>query len=228
MWHYDQCIRVADENSIQQAADCAGKLGWKGGCFLLPQERFEQLKEPALAKLYGNFAAYFGLEITTDRPAQIRKLASTYRKEALVIAAVCQTSEGLRAALETAELDIVLPQWVAEARPQLDHVMAAFAKKNNVAVCLSFGQLLHSSRLSRITAMRSMLQAARLLRKCKAPFVLSAEARSAFDLRAPYDLMAFGRQLGLRPEPGLDGALMAENRKRLSGAWVMPGVEMVK
>jgi RNase P/RNase MRP subunit p30 len=50
-----------------------------------------------------------------------------------------------------------------------------------------------------------------------------------YDIRAPADIVSFGRVLGFR-DPAIKAAMsdsvLKENRKRLSGKWIMPGVEL--
>jgi RNase P/RNase MRP subunit p30 len=50
-------------------------------------------------------------------------------------------------------------------------------------------------------------------------------------MRSPHDITVFGKILGLSESQvklGISDRLIKENRKRLSGKWVMPGVEIEK
>ncbi|MFQ5648206.1 MAG: RNase P subunit p30 family protein, partial [Candidatus Aenigmatarchaeota archaeon] len=134
-----------------------------------------------------------------------------------------------RAAVETPEVDILAHPWRERKDCGLDHVMAKLAAKNRVAVQFDFSELLHSSKRSRVQLLAQLMAAAELVRKYRAPFIISSGARAPFDLRAPSDLVSFGRVLGFRDpdiKRALSGGIVKENRKRLSGKWVMPGVEI--
>ena len=66
------------------------------------------------------------------------------------------------------------------------------------------------------------------MRKFRAPFVLTSRANTEWDLRSASEMVAFGRVLGFQDKEikdSLSGKILKENRKRLGGKWVIPGVE---
>jgi len=74
------------------------------------------------------------------------------------------------------------------------------------------------------------IEGSQLIRKYRAPFVLTTGAFDASGLRAPSELFALGKVLGFQDKEiklPLSDFIIKENRKRLSGKWVMPGVEVV-
>lgn len=129
-------------------------------------------------------------------------------------------SEG-REALETPEVDVV---W---AGGEMNYIMVKIAKRNNVAIGFDFSLLLHSSKRKRGELLAVYFQAAKLVRKYKAPFILTSGAHSPWDLRSPSDLIAFGKVLGFQEsecKKALSGRIVKENRKRLEKG-VIRGVE---
>ena len=74
-----------------------------------------------------------------------------------------------------------------------------------------------------------MLETAKLVKKFRAPFVLTSGAMSEWDLRSPSEFYSFGKVLGFDPSgirTNLSDKIVEENRKRLGDKWIMPGVEV--
>ena len=170
-----------------------------------------------------------GVEIK-DKPNKIPELVNKIRKEADVILVHGGDLEVNRVSAETPEIDILLHSELGREDSGIDHTMARLAKKNNVSIEFSLSDLIQSSKVSRAKLLHSLMENAKLVRKYKAPFVLTSGAFDAPGLRSPSELLSFGRVLGFQdPEikKSLSDHLVKENRKRLSGKWVMPGVEVV-
>ena len=208
----------------RDAAVMAGKLGWDGMAVLAPLKERHGLKAME-AK---------GMDVSTGvivsgKAAKVVKDARSVRRQVELVAVEGGDPEVNRTALGTPEADMLLHPWKGRQDSGLDHVMVKLAEKNNVAVCFDFHGLLVSSRRGRVQAMNSMLEAARLVRKLKAPFIIASGAVEPYGMRSQSDLISFGRSLGFRdPEikRAMSGRIVSENRKRLSGKWIMPGVEV--
>jgi ribonuclease P/MRP protein subunit RPP1 len=207
----------------------ARKLGWDMLCLVVQPDQLSNLNKfrngldwrskPRLA---------IGVEISSDEQSQIRKLVSGVRKSTEIVVVRGGTPDLNRMILETPEIDILINHDV-QGKPGVNHVLAKLAKKNNVAIALDFNQLMVSYRLGRIQEFSAMQETAKLIRKFQAPFILTSGARDPWDMRSPSDLLAFGKQLGFseaHSRKGLSDSIVRENKKRLSGKWVMPGVEV--
>ncbi len=176
-----------------------------------------------------------GVEIN-EKPANISKLAKQLRKDVELILVHGGDLEVNRAAVETPEVDILLhPENKEQGQESrydsgLDHVMVKLAKKNNVHIEFSLNDVIYTSKKTRASILKSLLQNTKLVRKYNAPFVITSGAWSAWNMRAASDLLSFGKYLGFQdPEikKALSAAPLVENKKRLSGKWVAPGVEIV-
>ena len=212
-----------------ETLDMAGKLGWKGIGLLVPWEGKENLEKFRKSLGKAKVDVSVGVIIGAKKASGMKKDVLKARPLAELVAVSGGDLEINRAALERPEVDILLNPWKDRNDPGLDYVMARLGRKNRVSVMFGFNELLVSSKRGRVRVMSNLLAAAKLVRKHKAPFVLSSGAKGTFDLLAPSDSMSFGRVLGFRdPEikRGLSGQMVRENRKRLSGKWVMPGVEI--
>ncbi len=213
---WDMCVMA------EGAAEVAKKLGLKGIGILVPFKEKHKLKGMKGAGISTGV-------IVSGKAGKVVKDVRSVRRSVELVAVSGGDLETNRMALSTPEVDMLLHPWKDRQDCGLDHVMVKLAAKNNVSVCFDFHGLLVSSRRSRVQLMNSMLEAAKLVRKFKAPFVMASGAVEPYDLRSASDLLSFGRTLGFR-DPEIKNAMsdriVSENRKRLSGKWVMPGVEV--
>jgi RNase P/RNase MRP subunit p30 len=208
----------------REAADTAKSLGLEGIGVLVPFKERHELKEIRA----GGIGISTGV-IVSGSAGKVSKDARSVRRQAELVAVEGGDPEVNRAALSTPEVDMLLHPWKGRQDSGLDHIMVKIAAKNCVSVVFDFHSLLVSSRMTRVQLMNSMLEAAKLVRKLRAPFIIASGAVEPYDLRGASDLMSFGRSLGFRdPEikKAMSDRIVKENRKRLSEKWIMPGVEL--
>ncbi len=176
-----------------------------------------------------------GVEIK-DKPSNIVRIVKQIRKEVDLILVHGGDLEVNRIAVETPEVDILVhpenkdPDQESRQDSGLDQVMVKLAKKNNVHIEFSLNDVIYSYKKTRASLLKSLLQNAKLVKKYKTPFVITSGSWSPWNLRSASDLLSFGKYLGFQdPEikKSLSGEKLLENRKRLSGNWIMPGVEVV-
>jgi len=216
MKYYDYCI-LSDSDAAELSA-MAAKLGWNGICILSRSGKTDNVK-------VGGLDVFGGLLIETDKAAEVRKEAMRQRKKFHVVAVSGSSEDVNRAAVETPEVDILLPQ----AHTKIDYVMAKLARENGVSIGFEFRLLLHSSGRERSRIFSAMTEHAKLVRKFRSPFVITSGALSEWDMRAPSEMQAFGRVLGLDPLRIIEGVsdrIILHNRKRLGGKYIAPGVEV--
>lgn len=222
----DLCVRTGD---VEKALELGGQLGLDMAGLVVPLgelARLEKFRENLDWRRKPHLA--LGIEVSTERHSQIRKLVARVRKAAEIVVACGGTDELNRAALETPEVDILINHDI-NGRCGINHVLARLARKNNVAIGFDFNQLMSSYRLGRIQEFSAMTDTARVARRFRAPFILTSGARNPWDMRSPSELIAMGRLLGFteaETRHGLSDQIVKENRRRLSGKWIMPGVEI--
>ena len=217
MKKYDPCVRSSD---IAGCAHMAEKLGWDGICVLLPQEMFSKTE-----KIKYGVDVSIGMEIDVKKASDVAKAVERFRRSTEVLAFRSSTAEVNRAVLETAEADMLLGAWIGG----MNHVLAGLAKENNVAVGFELQPLMFSHGRQRTDLFQRMLECAKFVRKAKAPFAIGSGAEMPMDMRDHGELSSFGRLLGFQDDAikkAMSDAIVAENRKRLSGKWIMPGVEV--
>jgi ribonuclease P/MRP protein subunit RPP1 len=233
MGFYDMCVMV---ENVKEVIGMARKLGWNGLGLLVPYSSnymrdIGDLRE-SVKKIRTELDISFGVEINPNNlkngsrdSRDIRKIAKAIRKETeLVVVRGCNP-ETDRIALEIPEVDML----THHEDMRINQVLAKLATKNNVAIGFIFSNILLSYKRTRISLFSDMIKDAKILKKYKAPFVLSSGSLNEWDIRSPSDLMAFGRLLGFQDNQSrkaMSNAIIKENRKRLGKKWVMPGVEI--
>ncbi|NIO22963.1 MAG: hypothetical protein GTN38_02955 [Candidatus Aenigmarchaeota archaeon] len=202
------------------------KLGWSGVCFLCESLGEVEKLRKKLGKTRLDVA--LGYKIETKKPNDVSKIAKRVRKNVEIITVFGGDPEINRKACETSEIDILTHPEMGKNQG-MDYVMVKLAKKNNVSIEFNFRELLHTYKKSRANLFAKMLANAKLVRKFRAPFVLTSGALDPWDVRSPSELISFGKVLGFDPKNAklsLTERIIKENRKRLGKKWMMPGVEL--
>jgi len=216
MLFYDYAVRI---DNHEETVKIAKLLGWNGLCII----SLWKGKSPRTKKTK-DFDLVNGIEMNTRKHLNIVK---SIRREVELIVFKGGDIELNRAIVEVPEIDVLKAPWT-ERNCGLDSTIVKLAKKNNVAIEFNLNELIYSYKTSRSSLLSKLLEASKLIRKYKAPFILTSGAQSAYDLRSPYDLLSFGKVLGFQdPEikKAMSDFIVRENRKRLSDKWVMPGIE---
>ena len=224
---YDLCVKV---ENLKETIDIAKKLGWDGLGLIIPysvnyMKELGALKD-SVKSLKSGIDLGFGIEINTKDPRDVRKIAKAIRRDVELVVVRGGTPEVNRTALETLEVDILTHN---DGDMKINHVLAKLAAKNNVAIGFVFSNILLSYKRTRISLFSDMITNAKVLKKYRSPFIISSGSLSAWDLRSPSDLLAFGKLLGFQENQvnhAMSDVILRENRKRLGKKWVMPGVEI--
>ena len=167
-----------------------------------------------------------GIEIRTDDAGQASGLLGNYRTKRDV---VCVHGGDLnRFAVEQPTVDVL-------AHPMTDgdfnHVLAKAAAENGVHLEFNFGRVLRADGGARVRAIQGLRKLRDLVEQYDVPFVVSADAHSHLQLRAPRELYAVGEVVGFdreTVEAGLAawGDIAARNRQRQAETFIEPGVRI--
>jgi ribonuclease P/MRP protein subunit RPP1 len=111
----------------------------------------------------------------------------------------------------------------------LNHVIAKAAADNGVRLEVDLGSILRQQGGSRVRAISKRRKLCELIEHYDVPYVISGDAASHLELRAPRELVAVCERLGFDAagaEAGLAewGRLAERNRERQSDRFVEPGV----
>jgi ribonuclease P/MRP protein subunit RPP1 len=209
-----------------KASEMAKKLGFSGIGLTVPWADRATVQQTRKGTFPVDVSP--GIEIHA-KANQISHLAKSVRRQYELILVRGGTEELNRAALETPEVDILVSPRLENSMCGINHILARLGAKNNVAICFDLREIIQAYKKTRSNLLSGLMETARFVRKYKCPFVLSSGALGEWDMRGPSELIAFGKFLGFQENEcrkALSGEILKENRKRLSGKWVMPGVEI--
>ncbi|MFC5134597.1 MULTISPECIES: RNase P subunit p30 family protein [Haloferacaceae] len=167
------------------------------------------------------------VEIDADGPTAASGAVGNRRADHAVVCVVGGDDRLNRYAVEEPRVDVL-------ARPNaggggFNHVLARAARDNEVHVEFDLGPVLRETGGDRVRALADLRKLREIVTYYDAPHVVSANASSHLELRAPRELVAVAAEAGFDGEwirEGLRawGSIAARNRERLSGDFIEPGV----
>jgi len=167
------------------------------------------------------------VEIDADDPTSASGAVGNCRSDRTALCVVGGDDALNRFAVEQARVDALV-------RPMSDggdfnHVLAKAARDSGVHVEFDFGPALRATGGKRVRALADLRKLREIVSDCDAPYVVSANARSHHQLRAPRELVAVGEAVGFDAEAVREGLrawgdLAERNRERRSEGFIQPGV----
>ncbi|MDS0293365.1 RNase P subunit p30 family protein [Halogeometricum luteum] len=184
-----------------------------------------------------------GVEIVADGPEQASGAVGNFRPDRTVVLVRGGTDRLNRFAVEQDRVDVLSRPFAGDVDGRgpsghqtrsgdgdVNHVLAKAAKRNGVRIEFDLGPALRATGGHRVRHLDDLRKLKRILDHYDAPYVVSANARSHLELRAPRELAAVGEEIGLGAEWVREGLaewkrIAARNRERLSESFIAPGVE---
>jgi len=137
-----------------------------------------------------------GIEIVAHSVRDLRKKIAFFSDTATIVSVHGGDERINRAACSDDRVDLLMHPERGK-RGGLNQVTAKIAEKNDVALGLSFGYFWKTREIERSRALALQHQNVALCRKFGVPLVITSDAYSHFDLRAPRQLKALARLLPL-------------------------------
>ncbi|MDD4496754.1 MAG: ribonuclease P protein component 3 [Methanosarcinaceae archaeon] len=231
---YDFGVHPAPEgeNSPEELVALAKHLGYSGLAFVPHSDQLS----PGLPFIPSDgdfevFKCIRGIELVEENPSKLHGLIGKFRKKVDVLAVHGGSEKVNRAAVENSGVDI-LNHPSPEMGRGLNQVLAKAAGENEVAIGLSLSALLYSRGFRRVRLLSEYRATLELARKYEVSIVLSSDAMSCFDLRAPREMAAIAELFGMEEDEALASlstvptGILARNRP--SAGYVRPGVEVVE
>ncbi len=167
------------------------------------------------------------VEIDADGPTSASGSVGNFRSERTVVCLVGGDAALNRFAVEEPRIDVLTRPMSGSGA--FNHVFAKAARDNGVHVEFDFGPLLRATGGHRVRAVADLRKLREIVTYYDAPYVVSANAGSHLELRAPRELVAAGEAVGFEPDWIRDGlrawtAIVDRNRERRSEAFIEPGV----
>ena len=171
------------------------------------------------------------VEVRAEDPARASGFVGSHREDRTVVLVHGGDPAINRFAVEQPTVDVLAHPMAGDG--DFNHVLAREAARNGVRVELSLRRVLRQSGGRRVRALGDLRKLRELLDDGDTPFVVSADARSHLQLRAPRELAAVGEVVGLDSSSIEEGLaewqhLTERNRERQSDSFVEPGVRRVE
>ncbi len=141
-----------------------------------------------------------GVEIRANSSSELKRKIKLHRGKVSLLAVHGGNAKINRAAVEDSRVDILAHPCGEKGEGELNHVLVRYAAKNGVALDFNLNAIIQSRRGDRARILLKMRENLKLVRKYKAPMILTCNARSIYDLRAPREMIALASLFGMRKE----------------------------
>jgi ribonuclease P/MRP protein subunit RPP1 len=227
---YDGIV-VRSRDALDPAAKgSSGAVDGGGGSGGAARDESPVRDPDALAEEYG-IDVVDAVEVDADGPTSASGAVGNYRSDRTVVSVAGGDDALNRFAVEQPRVDVLARPTVGGG--DFNHVLAKAARDNQVHVEFDFGPALRETGGKRVRALADLRKLREIVDHYDAPYVVSANARSHLELRAPRELVAVGETVGFDAgavREGLRawGDLVERNRERRSEAFIQPGVRRGK
>lgn len=217
------------ESTVARAAATAADYGYDGLLARAGVDDRPEYDPAAIEEAYG-IDVVPAVEIHAADPAQASGYVGSLRPETTVLLLRGASTALNRFGANQARVD-VLADPMAEG--DLNHVLVRAAREHGVRLEVNLGRVLRSTGGRRVRALSGLRKLRELVEAYDAPYVVSADAASHLELRAPRELLAVGEAVGFDREAieaGLAewGRIAEANRERSAAEQVAPGVRLAE
>ena len=171
-------------------------------------------------------------EVVAPDPQHASGAVGNARTERTLVCVRGGTDALNRFAVEQPRVDVLTRPFVGntDSDGDINHVLVKAARDNAVLIEVNLGPALRANGGRRVRHLDRLRRLKRLLDHYETSYVVSANAESHLELRAPRELATVGEEVGLGAEwtrAGLAawGDRIARNRHRRSESFIAPGVE---
>lgn len=194
-----QTTHSAGEHTVEKMVERAERLGFTGVVITDYADSPDDLSpvKEAVNTLSTEIDVRVGAKIKADDPQKLNKNIRALREHVDVLAVHGGEIGINKAAVTDTRVDVLAHPELKRKDSGLDHVAIKNAAENKVAIELNIQQLLETRDKVRSHVLSHMRQNIRLAQKFDAPVVTSSGANTKHYLRAPRELVAFPRILGM-------------------------------
>ena len=228
---FDFNLHAYPESSTSDAQFCevAKRYGYTGIAITNHSDHRgdRQNKINSKTSSLSDFMVFYGVEIISD-VSNLKDLIKKYRKKVSVLCVHGGDERINRIACEDSRVDVLChPE--CHDKCGLNHILARSAAKNNVAIEFNIGSIIQRRSGSRSRLLSFMSKNLMLVRKYNVPAIITSNAHSIYELRAPREMMALASLFGMTKEEAHSGLsespknIIEQNKKNL----IMDGVEVI-
>ncbi|MFA4956428.1 MAG: RNase P subunit p30 family protein [Candidatus Methanoperedens sp.] len=169
-----------------------------------------------------DFSIYRGVKIQA-KPSRIREEIKKYRGSDNILIVEGGEEEINRASVETEGLDILMHPL------EFNNVLAKAASDNSVSIGFNLGLLIRLQGVERVRELKTMRINLKHARKYKLQLILTSDAHSIYDLRAPREMVAISSIFGMTEKEAVDAMSSTPLNilRRKSPNYIQEGVEIL-
>lgn len=168
-----------------------------------------------------DFSIYRGIEIQA-KPSRIREEIKKHRDSDHILIVKGGEEEINRAAVETEGLDILMHPL------EFNNVLAKAASYNSVSIGFNLGLIIRLRGEARVRELKTMRINLKHARKYKLQLIITSDAHSMYDLRAPREMVATSSLFGMTEHEAVDAmsATPLNILRRKSPDYIQEGIEI--
>ena len=214
------------KNATPQMAALANHFGYAG---IAITNHSNTESKPSEFKSNG-FEVFRGIEIVSKNASKLHGLIGKYRNSVDVLVVHGGDENINRVAVENRNVDI-LAHPITPKDSGLNHVLAKSASENNVAIEFNLDAIFKGRGGRRVHALSYFRKNVQIARKFDVPMILTSNAASYFDLRAPREMMALAGLFGMDKDEAISAistvpaGIIARNRQ--GSRFIRHGVEVI-
>ncbi len=214
------------KNTPQQMAALAKHLGYTG--IAITNHSSTESKPTGFES--NGFETFRGIEIVSNNPSKLHGLIGKYRQNVDVLTIHGGNESINRAAVENRNVDI-LAHLPTPKDSGLNHILAKSASANNVAIEFNLDFIFKGHGGRRVHTLSHFRKNVEIARKFDVPMILTSNAVSYFDLRAPREMIALAGLFGMEKNEAISAistvpaGIIAGNRPK--PGFIREGVEEI-
>jgi ribonuclease P/MRP protein subunit RPP1 len=222
------------ESSLQQLVDFAKKLGYSGIAVCDNYQGVDKLEElkKRISELKTDIEVYSGVNIIPTSVIEMKEIVSKVRERVNLVVVSGSDYSVNRAACDDSRIDILMHPELGRPDSGLDEPSLEAATQNNVAIGISFREILFNFRKPRAYILNHIAKNLMLCDHFRTPFVVCSCAQSVWGMRNPREFVSLINVLGLdigkafASTTSTPQSIVEGNKKTLEGDKITEGVEV--
>jgi len=222
------------ESSLQQLVDFAKKLGYSGIAVCDNYQGLEKLEElkNRISELKTDLEVYPSVNIIPTSVNEMKEIVNKVREKVNLVVVSGSDYSVNRAACDDSRIDILMHPELGRPDSGLDEPSLEAATQNNVAIGISFREILFNFRKPRAYILNHISKNLILCDHFRTPFVVCSCAQNVWGMRSPREFVSLVNVLGLdigkafAATTSTPQSIVEENKKTLEGNKVTEGVEI--
>ena len=220
---YELCMKPEAGEDLRQMAGVARRYGYSGVAVPVDTSGVEERLKRESENLPTGFLIARSVELVVKNASQISGLLHRWWKRSHCLIFRGGSESLNRLGVENHQVDVL------GSPGKINHVLAKLASENGVAIEFDLGAIIHRRGLKRSETLALYRNNLKLVRKYRAPFILTTNPRNLYDLRAPREMAALSMLFGMTREESVHGlsTVPKEILERHEKNFIAEGVRLV-